>query len=92
MSETRNEESRSLADRFLGDARDDRRQVSIYLVSGFQLKAEVIEFDKDTVLFKQKNVYQLVTRSAIATMYPLPNAKGDANEWWRGYVPTTAEE
>ena len=92
MSETRNEEGRSLADRLLEDARDNHRPVSIYLVSGFQLKGEVMEFDKDTVLFKLKDVCQLVMRSAVATMYPLPGAKGDADGWWRSYISAAAEE
>ncbi len=80
----------SLADRFLEDARDTHRQVSLYLISGFQLKGEVLEFDEGTVLFKHRDAHQMVMRPAVASMYPLPAPKGDADEWWRGYAPTEA--
>ena len=86
MSVAKGEETASLADRLLKDARDHHLLVSLYLVSGFQLKGEVMEFDKDTLLFKHKDVYHLVMRPAIATMYPVPAAKGDGDEWWRSYA------
>lgn len=89
MSEIRDEGSPSITDRFLKDARDTHQTVSLYLASGFQLKGEIIDFDKDTLLFKHKNVYQLVMRAAVATMYPAPNPKGGVDEWWRSYAPTT---
>ena len=91
MSETRNGEPASLADRLLRQACDTHRPMSVYLTSGFQLKGQVIEFDSDTLLFKQKETYQLVMRPAVATMYPLPS-KEDGEEWWRAYVPTIAPE
>ena len=92
MPETRNGKSASLADRLLEEARSNRRSVSLYLVSGFQLKGEVVEFDKSTVLFKHKDTYQLVMRSAIATMYPVPGPKADTDAWWRGYVSDTTTQ
>ena len=86
MSMAKQGESASLADRLLEDARDHHQLMSVYLLSGFQLKGEVMEFDKDSLLFKHKDVYQLVMRPAIATMYPVPATKAGGGEWWRGYT------
>ncbi len=72
----------TLADRFLNDARDTHRAVSLYLLSGFQLKGEVLEFDEETILLKGRGGHQLVMRSGVATMYPLGRAQGEASEWW----------
>ena len=91
MAATRKQDSLTLADRLLEEVRRDRRPVSVYLVSGFQLKGEVVEFDADTVLFKHKEGAQLIMRSAIATMYPLRDSKHDTSEWWQGYLSTSDE-
>ena len=92
MPDTRNANSASLADRLLEEARKSRWPVSVYLVSGFQLKGEVVEFDEATMLFKHKDVYQLVMRSAIATMYPVHGPKADTDAWWRGYLTNTVKQ
>ena len=85
-------EAATLAQRFFKDAQDTQRPVSMYLVNGFQLKGEVVAFDSETVLFKHKEAHQLVMRSAVATMYPLPNPKLDAGQWWLSYESTVADE
>lgn len=59
----------------------------MYLVNGFQLKGEVIEYDAEAVLFKHKEVHQLINRSAITTMYPVSASKGPPAEWWKGLRP-----
>ena len=84
MSERTIKEATTLANRFLTDACETHEPVSMYLVSGFQLKGEVTAFDDDTILFKRKNMHQLVMRSAVAVMYPLSRSK-NAGEWWRNY-------
>ena len=61
-------DQQTLVDRFLIDMRDSQATVSIYLVSGFQLKGEVVQADSDAILFKHRGVHQLVMRSAVATM------------------------
>ena len=66
--------------------------LSIYLVSGFQLKGEIVDFDEETILINHKNVHQLVMRSGVASMYPLPGSKAGAEEWWRDHVPPSVEE
>ena len=87
MSDIAQNDGQSLADRLLKEWRDSRRPVSIYLVSGFQLKGEIVEFDGGTILFKLKDAHQLVMRSAVASMYPLPESRGKADDWWRPYAP-----
>ena len=79
----------TIADRFLQDARNSRKSVSLYLVSGYQLKGEVVEFDAKSILFKHKDTCQIVVRSAVTSMYPLLKSKEDAASWWRQY---TSEE
>ena len=77
-------DQQTLVDRFLTDMRDSQATVSIYLVSGFQLKGEVVQADSDAILFKHRGVHQLVMRSAVATMYPVGQRGQDGAEWWRG--------
>ena len=84
MPQEREDRPETLTERFLEDAHQHRWAVSVYLVNGFQLKGEVIEYDAESVLFKHKEVHQLINRSAIATMYPVSASKGPAAEWWKG--------
>jgi len=84
-------ESVSLAEQFLADMLDRHQPLSVYLVNGFQFKGEVVAFDEETVLFKHKDVHQLIMRAAVATMYPLAGSQGDASEWWRSYAPLPAD-
>jgi len=92
MSEASRKQSTTLAERFLNDARAKHWPVSLYLISGFQLKGEIVEFDQETILFNHKNVHQLVMRSAIASMYPVPDSKQGAGEWWLKYAPAAARQ
>ncbi len=92
MTETMANEVAPLADRFLKDARDCQMSVSLYLVNGFQLKGEIIEFDAQSILFKHKGTCQIVIRSAVASMYPLPKSKGHADNWWRQYTSMSEAE
>ena len=82
--------SPTLADRFLTEARDTQQLVSLYLVNGFQLKGPVVEFDSETILFKHKNVHQMVMRAAVANMFPMPRPRQEGEEWWRKYGPATS--
>ena len=77
----------TLTDRFLIDMRDSQSTISVYLVSGFQLKGEVVQADSDAILFSHRGVHQLVMRSAVATMYPVRQRGQDGGEWWQGYLP-----
>ena len=92
MAETTENKAALLADRFLKDARDCQMSVSLYLVNGFQLKGEIVEFDAQAILFKHKDTCQIVIRSAVASMYPLPKSKEHADHWWRPYTSTREAE
>ena len=92
MTETMANQVVPFADRFLQEARDSQMSVSLYLVNGFQLKGEIIDFDAQSILFKHKNICQIVTRSAVASMYPLPKSKGYTDNWWRQYTSTSEAE
>ena len=76
-----------LADSFFAQLRDSRQAVSLYLVNGFQMKGEVVEFDDESVLFRHKGVHQLVMRSAVASMYPISKSSQGEDEWWRALTP-----
>ena len=80
-------DDQTLVDRFLIDMRDSQSTISIYLVSGFQLKGEVVQADSRSILFSHRGVHQLVMRSAVATMYPVRQHGQDGSEWWRSYLP-----
>ena len=88
--EKKNKKSTPMVHRFLEEARDGHTPLSVYLLSGFQLKGEVVEFDDAAILFKHKGVHQLVMRPAVANIYPFRNSKGDAEEWWRQYAPAAS--
>ncbi len=79
MPESKATKAPTLADQFFKDALDTRQAVSMYLVNGFQLKGEVLAFDEETILFRHKDVHQLVLRSAVASMYALPGSKQGAD-------------
>ena len=76
-----------LTERFLQDARDAHQAVSMYLISGFQLKGQVVEFDEEAILFSHKDIHQLVMRSAVVSMYPVSGSKQESRDWWRAYSP-----
>ena len=80
MTTAKSKENTTLAEQFLQDARDAHKPVSIYLINGFQLKGEIVDFDQETILFSHKDAHQFVMRSAIASMYPLLNSKRNGRE------------
>ncbi len=92
MTEKTTNQTTTVADRFVKNARDTQIPVSLYLVNGYQLKGDIIDFDQGSILFKHKNAYQLVMRSAVASMYPLQNSKKYQDNWWRNYTSTTGAE
>ena len=105
MSKTTTKKTIGLGNRFLEDARDTHRRVSVYLVNGFQLKGEVVTFDEETILFQrtrkgksrgqdghQQDGQLLVKRSAVAVMHPLSKSEGEAEEWWRNFPARSSSE
>ena len=83
MSQKKTTNQKSLTDRLLEHARDSHTPLSLYLVSGFQLKGEIVEYDSESVLINHKNVHQVVMRTSISTMYTLAGSPADADRWWR---------
>ena len=84
------ETTRTLADRFLKHVREAKAPISVYLVNGFQLKGEVLEYDEASILFSHKSARQLIMRSSVASMYPLLDSRQDVGEWWRTHVSGSA--
>ncbi len=87
MPDAPENETPTLVDSLLKDACATARPLSIYLVNGFQLKGEVVSFDSESVLFRHKDTHQIIMRSAIAGLYPLPQGKRGADQWWKDYLP-----
>jgi RNA chaperone Hfq len=82
----------TIADRYLEEARDSQQQANLFLVNGFQLKVEIMEFDQETILVNHKGIHELVMRSAVAGMYPIETSQNSGNNWWQAYLPAEAVE
>ncbi|MGQ9456122.1 MAG: RNA chaperone Hfq [Armatimonadota bacterium] len=69
-----NKSQLNLQDTFLNQVRKDNVMVTIYLVSGVQLKGHVRAFDSFTVLFESPGKpAQLVYKHAMASVVPTKN-------------------
>ncbi|SEF46975.1 host factor-I protein [Caloramator fervidus] len=60
----------NLQDIFLNGARKNKIPVTIYLVSGVQLKGNVKGFDSFTVILESEGKQMLVYKHAISTIVP----------------------
>ena len=58
----------NLQDTFLNEARKENVPVSIFLLSGVQLKGKVKSFDSFAVLLVSENRSQLIYKHAISTI------------------------
>ncbi len=58
----------NLQDTFLNEARKENAQVSIFLMSGVQLRGQVKSFDSFTVLLVNDGRSQLIYKHAISTI------------------------
>lgn len=47
--------------------------VSIYLINGVQLKGQIVDYDNEVAVLKLGEGIQVVYKSAISTIVPLPN-------------------
>jgi host factor-I protein len=63
-------QSVNIQDQFLNQLRKERMQVTIFLVSGFQLKGVIKSFDNFTVLLEVDGKQQLIFKHAISTFAP----------------------
>lgn len=60
----------NLQDIFLNQVRKDKSQVTIFLVSGYQLKGIVKGFDNFTVILECEGRQYLIYKHAISTLIP----------------------
>jgi host factor-I protein len=66
--ECRMENKMNLQDTFLNEARKENALVSIFLISGVQLRGRVKSFDSFTVLLSNEEKSQLIYKHAISTI------------------------
>ncbi len=59
-----------LQDIFLNDVRKNHIQITIFLISGFQIKGFVTGFDPYTVLIDSEGKQQMIYKHAISTIVP----------------------
>ncbi len=59
-----------LQDVFLNEVRKNKVQITIFLVSGFQLKGYVNGFDPYTVMIDSDGKQQMIYKHAISTIVP----------------------
>ncbi len=60
----------SLQDVFLNQVRKDKTYITIFLVSGFQIRGLVTGFDNYTVVMDCEGKQELVYKHAISTIIP----------------------
>tara|TARA_Y100001970_G_scaffold107469_1_gene134397 strand:- start:338 stop:556 length:219 start_codon:yes stop_codon:yes gene_type:complete len=58
-------------DSFIGDLINNRKLVTIFLISGIKLEGTITSFDSSTVTLKGSNNIQLVYKHAISTILPV---------------------
>ncbi|NLY72932.1 MAG: RNA chaperone Hfq [Tissierellia bacterium] len=63
----------TLQDKFLKKLKDENIAVTIFLVSGYQLRGLVEGYDNYTVIIRTGEVQQLIYKHAISTMVPGTN-------------------
>lgn len=63
----------NIQDQFLNQLRKDGISVTIFLLSGFQIRGLIKGFDNFTVLIETEGKQQLVYKHAISTFAPVRN-------------------
>ncbi len=57
-------------DNFLNTARKEKITVTIFLISGYQIRGQVKGFDNFTILIDSEGTQQLIYKHAISTLIP----------------------
>ncbi|MCI8303224.1 MAG: RNA chaperone Hfq [Lawsonibacter sp.] len=79
MSNT--QKTNNLQDIFLTQARRERRNVTMFLMNGFQMRGYVSGFDAFTVVLVSDGKQQIIYKHAISTIVPeRPIPLSDAGE------------
>ena len=60
----------NLQDVFLNQVRKDKTAITVFLLSGFQIKGIVTGFDNFTVVIDSEGKQQLIYKHAISTIVP----------------------
>jgi host factor-I protein len=60
----------NLQDVFLNQARKDRIMITIFLISGYQIRGVVKGFDNYTIIMDSDGKQQMIYKHAISTMIP----------------------
>ncbi len=60
----------NLQDLFLTRARSERRNVTVFLMNGFQLRGQIVGFDPFVVVVDTDGRQQVIYKHAISTITP----------------------
>ena len=60
--------AQNIQDTFLNNARKERSNITIYLMSGVKLSGRIRSFDKYSVVLETNNQEQLIFKHAISTI------------------------
>ncbi len=60
----------NLQDIFLNQARKDKIYITVFLVSGYQIKGLVVGFDPYTIVMDSDGKQQMIYKHAISTLVP----------------------
>lgn len=60
----------NLQDLFLNQCRKDQVQITIFLVSGYQIRGYVKGFDSYTIVLDSEGKQQMIYKHAISTIIP----------------------
>ena len=64
------QKTNNLQDIFLTQARRERRQVTMFLMNGFQMRGCITGFDAFTVVLNSDGKQQIIYKHAISTIVP----------------------
>ena len=67
---TTTQKSNNLQEIFLTQARRERRQVTMFLMNGFQMRGQITGFDAFTVVLTSDGKQQIIYKHAISTIVP----------------------
>ena len=68
--------AQNIQDSFLNNARKDKANITIYLLSGVKLSGRIRSFDKYSVVLETNNQEQLIFKHAISTVVMARPAHG----------------
>jgi host factor-I protein len=70
--------AQNIQDSFLNNARKDKANITIYLLSGVKLTGRIRSFDKYSVVLETNNQEQLIFKHAISTVVMGRSAHGES--------------